>query len=452
MNKLSSTILISGLTSFLGSTILVPQILAQNSNFGDVRGYWAEEYVTTLADRNIIGGFPDGSFRPNADITRAQFAAIAVKAFNLSPSNNTRNFTDVRSNYWAAPAISAVSNSGLVTGFPDGTFRPEDRITRAQALVILAKALGNRATPNSNQLDRYSDRQAIPDWATESVSRAANARIIVNFPDSTRISPNNLATRGEVAALMYQTLFRLGNSNLTSLAIGTLDSSTNPNTPRVSPIASDLVIDRIETNANQRQTLNQGDELLVTAYGTPRSRANFRLEGLNQNRAVNMTEVESGVYEGRYTIRRNDEQINSRLVVRLAKQGANPVTRELNRAIAIDSSNNSINDDNNNSQSLRPEITNFNNNDAINLPVNLMGQTLPNADVRITVEALRSVIGIVDVSQTISNTTVRANGQGRFRVQLPSSNNLISGTRYRIRLIATQNNQSESNELLLRQN
>jgi len=452
MNKLSSTILISGLTSFLGSTILVPQILAQNSNFGDVRGYWAEEYVTTLADRNIIGGFPDGSFRPNADITRAQFAAIAVKAFNLSPSNNTRNFTDVRSNYWAAPAISAVSNSGLVTGFPDGTFRPEDRITRAQALVILAKALGNRATPNSNQLDRYSDRQAIPDWATESVSRAANARIIVNFPDSTRISPNNLATIGEVAALMYQTLFRLGNSNLTSLAIGTLDSSTNPNTPRVSPIASDLVIDRIETNANQRQTLNQGDELLVTAYGTPRSRANFRLEGLNQNRAVNMTEVESGVYEGRYTIRRNDEQINSRLVVRLAKQGANPVTRELNRAIAIDSSNNSINDDNNNSQSLRPEITNFNNNDAINLPVNLMGQTLPNADVRITVEALRSVIGIVDVSQTISNTTVRANGQGRFRVQLPSSNNLISGTRYRIRLIATQNNQSESNELLLRQN
>jgi hypothetical protein len=410
----------------------------------DIRGYWAEQYVTALAERGIIGGFPDGTFKPNADITRAQFAAIAAKAFDLSPSNNTRNFTDVPPNYWASPAIGAVSNSGLVTGFPDGTFRPEDSITRAQALVILAKALGNKATANPTQLGRYSDRQAVPDWARESVSKAANAGIIVNFPDPSRIDPNNLATRGEVAALMYQTLVKLGERNLTPLAIGTLDSASSP-TP---PVASDLVIERIETNTTSRQTLTEGDELLVTAYGTPGASASFRLEGLNRNRAVTMTEVERGIYEGRYTIRRNDRQINSKLTVTLTKQGVSPVTREFNQAIAI---NSSTNGNTNNSQTLKPEITNFKNNDVIRLPVDLVGQTLPNANVQVTIEALMSVAGIIDISQTLFQTTVRADGQGKFTVHLPSGN-LVSGTRYRVRLTATKNNQSQSNELFLRQN
>jgi hypothetical protein len=161
-----------------------------------------------------------------------------------------------------------------------------------------------------------------------------------------------------------------------------------------------------------------------------------------------MTEVERGIYEGRYTIRRNDGQINSTLTVTLSKQGANSVTREFNQAIAI---NSSTNENPNNYQNLKPEITNFNNNDVISLPVDLVGQTLPDANVQVTLDVLRSVIGIIDISQTIFQTTVRADGQGKFTVHL-SSGNLVSGTRYRVRLTATKNNQSQSNELFLRQN
>lgn len=448
MYKISSVILASTIYTFL----FVPSTLAQSSNFVDIRGYWGEEYVTTLANLNVIGGFPDGSFKPNAEITRAQFAAIAVKAFNIPLSNDTRNFVDVRSNYWAAPAISAVSNSGLVTGFPDGTFRPEDRITRAQALVVLAKALGNRATPNSSQLDRYTDRQAVPDWANESVSKAANARIIVNFPDSSRIAPNNLATRGEVAGLMYQTLFRIGDRNLNPLTIGTLDNSSSPNNPNNNPpVASALTIERIEINPNN-QTLMAGDELLVTVSATPRARGSFRLEGINDNNPLEMSEVESGLYEGRYTIRRSDRQVNTRLSITLSRQGSQSVTRQLNRRIAINLDPNNDNNPNNpnNQQSLKPTLISFNNNDVISLPTDLVGQTAPNADVRVTIQSVRTIIGIIEVPETLVNTSVRANRVGRFRVNIPA-NDSPTGTRYRLRLQATQNNQTETSEFFLRQ-
>ncbi len=538
MNKLTSTVLFSGLTTL----ILAPQVFAQTTNFVDTRGYWAEQYISTLADRNIIGGFPDGSFKPSADITRAQFAAIAVRAFNLPLSNTNSNFTDVRSNYWASPAISAVSNSGLVTGFPDGTFRPEERITRAQALVILAKALGNKFSPDAGRLERFSDRQAVPDWAKESISKAASAGIIVNFPNASRIAPNNLASRGEVAALTYQTLFQLGNSNLPPLSIGSIDSRS------VSPVASNLVLERIETSST---SLTAGDELLVRAFGSDRATARFTVEGLNQDSSIAMSEVRSGVYEGRYTIRRNDRQGNGRLQVTFSQQGANSVTRDLNRAIAINSGNGNnnsnlvidrietntdsltpgdellvrafgsesatarftveglnqnrpvtmsevqngvyegryrirrndrqgngrlqvtfsqqgansvtrdlnraiaINSDNTNidNLTLQPKITNFNNNAVINLPVTLLGETLPTANINVSVEALSSILGIIQTSQTVLNTNVRANRQGIFRIEIPEANRLIPGTQYRVRMTATnpQNNQSQNSEIFLRQ-
>jgi hypothetical protein len=105
-----------------------------------------------------------------------------------------------------------------VTGFPDGSFRPEDKITRAQALVILAKALQN---PNADTagLGRYKDGNTVPTWALPSVAKAANANIIVSYPDSDSIKPNELATRADVAALTYQTMSNLGEK-LPAIRVG----------------------------------------------------------------------------------------------------------------------------------------------------------------------------------------------------------------------------------------
>jgi polyhydroxyalkanoate synthesis regulator phasin len=208
-----------GTTGGTTTAINLP-VIAQRS-FADVTGYWGEPYVIELASRDVIGGFPNGTFRPNDEITREQFAAIVVKALKLPTAvSGGKVFIDVPSTRWSAPAIAAASNAGLIGGFPDGTFKPADNITRAQALVILSKALGS-ATAAGNALASYSDNAAVPTWAETAVANAANAKIIVNFPNPAQIRPNATATRGEVAALMYQTLNALG-ANLPPLRIGVM--------------------------------------------------------------------------------------------------------------------------------------------------------------------------------------------------------------------------------------
>ncbi|MBX9725187.1 MAG: S-layer homology domain-containing protein [Candidatus Obscuribacterales bacterium] len=194
-----------------------------NKVFTDIEGYWAQPYISQLANRGVIGGFPNGTFRPDAKITRAQFAAIAAQALKLPTGSATNNFTDVPANYWAAPVIGAASNAGLIGGFPDGSFKPEDNLTRAQALVILSKALKSTSS-NPAALNAYSDSQAVPSWASPSVIQAANAHIIVGFPDANQIRPNSLTVRGEVAGLMYQTLSALG-ADLPRINIGVAETS-----------------------------------------------------------------------------------------------------------------------------------------------------------------------------------------------------------------------------------
>lgn len=188
--------------------------------YKDVQGYWGESYVSNLASRGILGGFPDGTFKPNDQITRAQFAAIATKALAVPTSGAAASFNDVPAKHWANGVIAAVSSAGLVTGFPDGTFRPEDKITRAQALIILAKALKG-VNPDVEDLNKYSDAASVPAWAQKSVSTAAAGHIIVNFPEASMIRPNDLATRGEVAGLVYQTLVQTGK-DLPKISIGVL--------------------------------------------------------------------------------------------------------------------------------------------------------------------------------------------------------------------------------------
>lgn len=192
-----------------------------NKEFTDISGYWAQPYISQLANRGVIGGFPNSTFRPEANITRAQFAAIAAQALKL-PAGSGANFVDVKPSHWAASAIGAASNAGLIGGFPDGTFKPEENLTRAQALVILSKAL-KAAPADPSALNAYTDVQAVPAWAHPSVTQAASARIIVSFPDSHQIRPNALTTRGEVAGLMYQTLSALG-ADLPRITIGLVES------------------------------------------------------------------------------------------------------------------------------------------------------------------------------------------------------------------------------------
>ncbi|MBF2047160.1 MAG: S-layer homology domain-containing protein [Elainella sp. C42_A2020_010] len=184
------------------------------TQFSDVSAsYWAAGFIQELNQRNIIRGFPDGTFRPNDPVTRAQFAAMVRQAFSRAPMRQEARFVDVPNNYWGAAAIQDAYKTGFLSGYPGNVFRPEENIPRAQVLVSLANGLGYTASNSAgNVLQIYNDASAIPNWATNSIAAATEKKIVVNYPNVQTLNPNRAATRAEVAAFIYQAMVSMGQT------------------------------------------------------------------------------------------------------------------------------------------------------------------------------------------------------------------------------------------------
>jgi parallel beta-helix repeat protein len=177
----------------------------------DISGHWAEAFIRGLVERGIISGLPDRTFQPQRTMTRAEYAAIVARQFNLPAKRTSRRFVDVPETFWAAAAIAKADQMGFVAGFPDGTFRPGLNLTRVQAIVSLVNGLELTGS-NSNALLVYSDRAQIPSYATNAVATATQKRIVVNHPQVDRLRPLVDITRAEVAALLYQALVATGQA------------------------------------------------------------------------------------------------------------------------------------------------------------------------------------------------------------------------------------------------
>lgn len=173
--------------------------------FADVAGNWAAPYIGALAEQKIVGGFPDRTFRPDAPVTRAQFATILQKAFKLQPGPQRTNFQDVPQGLWAANAIQSVVANGFMAGYPNNVFRPNQEISRVQVIVALAQGL-NLKTDNLTPLSTYEDASQIPAYARPAVAAATQRGMVVNHPNPQALKPLQNATRAEVAALVYQAL------------------------------------------------------------------------------------------------------------------------------------------------------------------------------------------------------------------------------------------------------
>jgi S-layer homology domain len=213
----SSTALFTALTLIAGAaTPLVMQVPVQAQSvrsFTDVSsGYWANGFIQELANRQIITGFPDGSFKPDEPVTRAQFAAMLKTAFNRSNVRNSINFKDVPADYWASTAIRDAYSKGFMSGYPENDFRPGEYIPRAQVLVALTSGLGYAPSNNvGTTLQLFNDSSSIPDWARNSIAAATEKRIVVNYPNTQFLNPTRPATRSEVAALIYQAMASTGD-------------------------------------------------------------------------------------------------------------------------------------------------------------------------------------------------------------------------------------------------
>ncbi|WP_414561692.1 MULTISPECIES: fasciclin domain-containing protein [unclassified Anabaena] len=207
-------IIISGTASAQTPTPTTPAP-ASTINLSDIGSdYWARPFIQALAERNVVSGFPDGTFRPNQPVSRAEFAAMIQRAFDrqsvrqLSPGG----FTDVPAGFWAASAIQEAYETGFMSGYPGNVFLPNQQIPKVEAIVALTNGLGLQAGENpSGVLNTYfTDASAIPNYAVNSVAAATQANIVVNYPNVNRLNPLQPLTRAEATAILYQALVRQG--------------------------------------------------------------------------------------------------------------------------------------------------------------------------------------------------------------------------------------------------
>lgn len=202
-----------GFSQSFGNSQLTAQ-LPQGLEFLDTQGHWAQSFIESLAVREIIRGFPDGTFRPEAPVTRAEFAAMIRRAFpQYAEIRNGVEFADVPAMHWAYNAIQDAYRIGFLQGYPGNTFAPDQRIPRSQVLVALANGLNLTTSGMTDTIlnTAYLDRDNIPDFARSAIAAATENGLVVNYPTLNRLNPEKIATRAEVAAFIHQALVKTGD-------------------------------------------------------------------------------------------------------------------------------------------------------------------------------------------------------------------------------------------------
>ena len=149
----------------------------QANSLSDVsRGQWFNHAISTLSSMGIVKGNPDGTFDPDAPITRAEFAAIAAR-FDDKNTNTTSNFSDIAS-HWAKDEIGVAANKGWINGYPDSTFRPDQYITRAEAMTLVNRVLNRMPEKSEDLLDdmiKWPDNADASVWYYLAVQEATNS-------------------------------------------------------------------------------------------------------------------------------------------------------------------------------------------------------------------------------------------------------------------------------------
>jgi fibronectin type 3 domain-containing protein len=187
-----------------------PAAIPAAPSFKDMTaGYWADDEIVYLQAAGIVSGYPDGTYRPNDPITRAEFCAIIDKALNLTPYAQSSMFTDVNTGDWCYQAVETAVYAGIAKGYGNGTFRPDSPVTRQELVAVIMQAwhyLGNRGAPGSSaSLNSFRDADEISPWARPAAAGAV-ALGLVSGMEPGLFEPLETGSRAQVAVLIYKLL------------------------------------------------------------------------------------------------------------------------------------------------------------------------------------------------------------------------------------------------------
>jgi S-layer homology domain len=240
--------------------------------FTDIQNDWAKPCIVQLEQRNIVSGYPDGTFRPKASLTRAEFAVLTNSLFpNVEQSQIAVSFVDLPQSHWAYRDIQTATKKRFFFGYPDGTFKPDRPLSRLQAIAVLASSRPNPPISDPQILTRYfDDASEIPNWAKNVVSQATAAQLVVNYPQIRRLHPQQNITRGEAAALSCRSL-------------------------NIDAILPEHIVGFPPPPTQPRQLLNQTPETIQSYLGFPLVEISNRIDR-QENRSV-FTYVATGIWQ-----------------------------------------------------------------------------------------------------------------------------------------------------------
>ncbi|KAA8785122.1 hypothetical protein EC604_14855 [Paenibacillus amylolyticus] len=196
---------INSLTNSAYSIVYYPQ------SFTDVANHWSNIAVNDMSSRMIVSGVSNNNFEPDRSITRAEFAAIVVRALGLKPGEGSTGFRDVNDKDWFADVVKTASEYGLTGGYEDGTFRPQEQITRQEAMTLIARAMkvtgldGQVPADAVQQLSSFTDAEQVADWAKEAAAASVHTGLVTGRGSNT-IAPLQSITRAETATILRRLL------------------------------------------------------------------------------------------------------------------------------------------------------------------------------------------------------------------------------------------------------
>ncbi|WP_274365509.1 S-layer homology domain-containing protein [Paenibacillus thermotolerans] len=189
-------------------------VVQSDRTYGDIGSHWAKRDIELLASKLILSGTSETAFAPNRSVTRAEFAAMLVRALGLNENKQAAAaFSDVSSEQWFAGSVGAAADAGIVTGFDGGVFKPGERITREQMAVMIARAIAFAGNPadaagKTGLAAEFKDGANISSWARPAVLQAVHSGILSGRPDGT-FAPVEAATRAEAATMLKRLLTHL---------------------------------------------------------------------------------------------------------------------------------------------------------------------------------------------------------------------------------------------------
>ncbi len=245
--KRAKSRLLAGILSaaMVFSVVSAPQTVSAAT---DTSGHWAEASINNWINNGYISGYPDGTFRPNNAISRAEFVTIANKAFGFTSSQGI-SFSDVKAGYWAYSEIQKGVAAGYVRGDASGTFRPGSAVSRQEAAVMLARLRGYEDDEAASY--GYTDRWAMANWAVGAIGAVSRNGVMSGYPNKT-FRPQRDLTRAEAVAALQKIASNsnsFGNTGTITNNNYNMSTSTNNYTPSTSSSSTNS---NINTNTTSR--------------------------------------------------------------------------------------------------------------------------------------------------------------------------------------------------------